>query len=186
MLATLRSDFLNELFQHKGLWDIAKLGVELRVMNREELQEAIQQPLFAACRGSAPGEQPDERYCHKRFDPALLETLAQDAGQEAAFLPLLQLTLQVLWSKGSLKRSQYSDLSDAIQRRAELVFQYEDFGASLPRRNARQGTRRPSWRFSWTWWTCLWTTTPGGMCAAAGPSSTWSAHLPSAKTWSTI
>ncbi|HLE13767.1 MAG TPA: hypothetical protein VI776_03390, partial [Anaerolineales bacterium] len=75
----------------------------------------------------------------KRFDPALLETLAQDTGQEAAYLPLLQLTLQELWSKGSLKRSQYSDLTDAIQRRAELVFQDEDYSASLPEKERPPG-----------------------------------------------
>jgi hypothetical protein len=89
------------------------------------------QPLFAACRGGALGERPDERYCQKRFEPALLDALARDAGQEAATLPLLQLTLQELWSKGSLKRSQYASLTDAIQRRAELVIQYEDYGQAV-------------------------------------------------------
>lgn len=133
VLATLRSDFLDELFKYKRLWDIAvKSGVELRAMSQEDLKEAIQQPLEAACRGAAPQFKPDERYCGKRFELALLDKLALDASQEDTYLPLLQVTAREVWNQGSLKLENYSNLTDAIRNRAELVYRYADSNRSRP------------------------------------------------------
>lgn len=124
VLATLRSDFLRELFEHPKLWEFAKQGVELRAMSPEELKTAIQKPLWAA--------QTDAAYQGKRFDPALLDQLAEDTSKEAAFLPLLQTTLQELWNKGALTLGNYLGLDYAIRRRAETVLQFEDYNASNP------------------------------------------------------
>lgn len=132
IIATMRSDFLDELFDYKELWDIAKWGMELRAMGQEELKEAIQQPVFAACQGEEGGKKPDERYCQKRFDSALLERLAEDASQDPSYLPLLQVSLQEIWNKGNLKLGEYSSLTDAIQQRAEMVYHYEDYQVGNP------------------------------------------------------
>lgn len=128
-IATIRSDFLDELFEYKELWDIAKWGMELRAMGHEELKEAIQQPVYAACKGEGNGKKHDERYCQKRFEPALLERLVGDASQDPSYLPLLQVTLQEIWNKGYLRLGEYSSLTDAIQQRAEIVYHYEDYQA---------------------------------------------------------
>ncbi|NJM41934.1 MAG: hypothetical protein HC853_14850 [Anaerolineae bacterium] len=53
VLATVRSDFLDELFQHKALYDIAKQGLDLRAMTMDELKVAIQAPLSQAVPGNA-------------------------------------------------------------------------------------------------------------------------------------
>jgi WD40 repeat protein/energy-coupling factor transporter ATP-binding protein EcfA2 len=133
IIVTLRSDFLEKLFNHQELWDIAKQGVELRSMSQEELKEAIQQPLQAACRGAGIGSnKPDERYCQKRFEASLLERLAEDAYPDATYLPLLQVTLRELWNGGNLTIGKYSSLTDAIRRRAEAVFGYEDYEVGQP------------------------------------------------------
>ena len=73
------------------LYDIAKRGIDLRAMSVDELREAIQQPLRAAY--------PDK---DKRFQAELVERLAHDAAEDAAYLPLLQVTLEEIWRKGTL------------------------------------------------------------------------------------
>ena len=128
-IATLRSDYLDELFDDKALWEAAiSGGVELRAMSVQELRGAIQKPLQAACEG----ETADERYCSKRFESSLVEKLAQDASANATYLPLLQITLQELWNGGSLKLSAYGDLTAAIRQRAEKVYAYVDYNSSQP------------------------------------------------------
>ncbi|MBV7326815.1 PQQ-binding-like beta-propeller repeat protein [Chloroflexi bacterium TSY] len=113
VIATLRIDYLPELFARKTLYDIAKQGIDLRAMNIDELKLAIQRPLQQAY---PKGE--------KRFEEALLEKLAGDAAEDAAYLPLLQVSLEDIWRRGSLQLSAYGELTDAIQQRAEEVYTY--------------------------------------------------------------
>ena len=55
------------------------------------MRETIQQPLRVAY--------PDK---DKRFQAELVERLAADAAEDAAYLPLLQVTLEEIWRKGML------------------------------------------------------------------------------------
>ncbi|MBI4673663.1 MAG: PQQ-binding-like beta-propeller repeat protein [Chloroflexi bacterium] len=121
ILATLRADYLPELFNHPALYEIAKRGVDLRAMSVTELRDAIQQPL----RAQYP--QGD-----KRFEPELVEQLAQDAAPDAAYLPLLQVTLAEIWRKGALTRGAYTNLADALEQRADQVLQFRDYDAANP------------------------------------------------------
>jgi hypothetical protein len=125
-IATMRSDYLNELFELKSLWDLARDGIELRAMGLQELKEAIQQPLL-----NRAGE--DERYQNKKIEPGLVEKLAQEASEEATYLPLLQVTLEELWRTGRLKLENYHGLTPAISQRADKVHQFNDFNDPNPR-----------------------------------------------------
>jgi formylglycine-generating enzyme required for sulfatase activity len=122
-IATLRSDYLSELFALTALYDIAKRGLDLRVMSVDELREALQQPLRAMY--------PDGV---KRFQPELADRLAQDAHEDAAYLPLLQVTLEEIWRKGSLTLGSYTNLADAIEQSADRVLDYQDYDAAQPDR----------------------------------------------------
>ncbi|MGI8586403.1 MAG: eIF2A-related protein [Chloroflexia bacterium] len=113
VLATMRSDYLADLFEVRGLYDIAKRGTDLRAMTADELKEAIQRPLQAA---HPTGD--------KRWEPALVDKLARDASADAAYLPLLQVTLEEIWAGGSLTLDRYGTLTDAIKERAEAVYAY--------------------------------------------------------------
>ncbi len=126
VFATLRADYLDELFEVESLWQLAKReGLELRAMSEGELKDAIQRPLQML-------SEKDPRYQGKRFEPALVDRLAQDAGGEAAYLPLLQVTLQELWRGGSLKLERYTSLTASISDWAEKVYAYQDFEARHP------------------------------------------------------
>lgn len=119
VIATMRSDYLPELFQQTALYDQAKAGIDLRVMSPTELQVAIQRPLQLLLQRL--GRPPDA----KCFEEALLERLALDASGDAAYLPLLQVTLEDLWARGSLKLSAY-DISDAYSSLARAIRQRAD------------------------------------------------------------
>ena len=121
VIATVRADYLPELFALPALYDIAKRGIDLRVMSVDELREAIQQPLRAAY--------PEN---NKRFQAELVERLAQDAAEDAAYLPLLQVTLEEIWRKGTLTVGSYTNLADAIKQRADKVLAYQDYDAAQP------------------------------------------------------
>ncbi|MEK6753920.1 MAG: ATP-binding protein [Chloroflexota bacterium] len=121
VIATLRSDYLGEMFGVKWLWDIAKQGIELREMRKQELKDAIIRPLQA--------KYPDGR---KRFEIELVEKLADDTSGSVTYLPLLQVTLEQLWNKGQLKLSAYNSLTDAIKERADAVLAYQDFDKANP------------------------------------------------------
>ena len=121
IIATVRADYLPELFALHELYDIAKRGIDLRTMSIDELREAIQQPLRATY--------PDK---DKRFQAELVERLAQDAAEEAAYLPLLQVTLEEIWRKGTLAVGSYTNLADAIKQRADKVLAYQDYDAAQP------------------------------------------------------
>jgi len=121
IIATVRADYLPELFALPTLYDIAKRGIDLRVMSVDELREVIQQPLRATY--------PDN---NKRFRAELVERLAQDAAEDAAYLPLLQVTLEEIWRKGTLTVGSYTNLADAIKQRADKVLAYQDYDAAQP------------------------------------------------------
>ncbi|HLE14415.1 MAG TPA: hypothetical protein VI776_06685, partial [Anaerolineales bacterium] len=126
LLATLRSDYLDELFNHPALWQIAvQQGVELRAMSVTELRSAILGPLEARA-------QTDERFQRARFEPGLLAELAEEAAAEPSYLPLLQVSLQELWAGGSLKLERYHGLAQAIEQRAEKVYASRDYDQPVP------------------------------------------------------
>lgn len=116
LIITLRSDYLPKLFEYQPLYEKCKQGLEVRVMTEEELREAIQRPIQQSY--------PDGS---KQIEEALLESLAQDSTVSAAYLPLLQVTLEDLWKRGSLTQSAYGTLTDAIRRRAEEVYHFVDY-----------------------------------------------------------
>jgi hypothetical protein len=126
ILATLRSDYLDELFNHPVLWQAAvQRGIELRAMSLEELRLAILSPLEARA-------QQNKRFLPVRFEPGLLRQLAEDAAADTAYLPLLQVALQELWAGGSLKLERYQGLAQAIQQRAEKVYAFHDHDRPVP------------------------------------------------------
>jgi Cdc6-like AAA superfamily ATPase len=61
LVATVRADYLPELFQRKALYAQVKDGIELRAMTEDELKQAIQRPL-----------QQHPKAEGKRFEQALL------------------------------------------------------------------------------------------------------------------
>lgn len=131
IIATMRADYLPELFKHPAVYDIAKQGLDLRAMRAEELRVAIQQPLVASEFGK-----------EHHFEPSLVDALAADAARDAAYLPLLQVTLEEIWRKGSLKRGAYSNLTDAIQNRANQVYAFVDFEKVNPEQPRREGEQK--------------------------------------------
>jgi WD40 repeat protein len=122
IIATMRADYLPELFEQKVLYDIAKQGIELRAMDEPELQEAIRRPLRVLL------QQLGRPIAEKRFEDALVARLARETAEDAAYLPLLQVTLEDLWAGGQLMLSAYdqpeaySSLVQAVRRRAEHVY----------------------------------------------------------------
>ncbi len=110
IIGTLRSDFLGELADYPALESAFREQLLVRVMDGTELKAAIQRPI-------------QEAHPQKRIEPALLERLTTDAAGDAAYLPLLQVTLEDLWQRGSLTLSAYGTLTDAIRERAEVVYQ---------------------------------------------------------------
>lgn len=128
-LATLRSDYLGELFPYRELYAIAKQGIELREMAEDELCDSIERPLHAMA-------ERDPRYRGKSWEPGLVRELAAQASLNAAYLPLLQINLQELWRAGQLTLAGYremgSTLTSAIKHRAATVMEFEDYDHSRP------------------------------------------------------
>lgn len=114
IIATMRSDFLPQLVADSRFEAIEQRKVVIRAMSADELHEAIQRPIHV-------------RHPNKRLEPALLAQLAKDAAADAAYLPLLQVTLEDLWRGGELRLSHYPGLTDAIQHRADVVYTYRDY-----------------------------------------------------------
>lgn len=114
VIITLRSDFLPDLFRHSILYDNAKQGIDLRAMNVNELCAAIERPLQHA-------------HSTKRFEKTLLNRLAADAAEDAAYLPLLQVTLEDIFRQGNLTVGTYHSLIDALRERADAVQDYLDY-----------------------------------------------------------
>lgn len=130
-IATLRSDYLDQLFEIKPLYDLHKGGLDLRVMTVDQIKEAIQKPLWQRFPN---GE--------KRFEATLLNRLAEEAGASATLLPLLQVTLEEIWKRGALTNGAYVNLADAIRVRADQVLRFHDYDASRPQqpRSAEERT----------------------------------------------
>ena len=138
IIATMRSDYLDELFKQQSLWQRAiQDGIDLRAMTVPELKETIQKPLQVACQMGDPGNE----YCGKRFESALVDRLAVDASEDATYLPLLQITLQELWNAGRLKLGMYTDLTAAIRQRAEKVYEFSDYDLNQPHDKRSAGDR---------------------------------------------
>lgn len=136
IIATMRADYLPELFQHQALYDQAKQGLDLRAMSESEMTEAIPRPLYHLLEQKQGGIGP------KRFEAALMARLTGDAAGDAALLPLLQVTLEDLWTRGRLMLSAYGSLTDAIRQRAEQVYTYADHAGAraTPRSPDAQAT----------------------------------------------
>jgi len=113
IIATMRSDFLPQLVADTRFEAYERRKVVVRAMTVNELTEAIQRPI-------------QRLHPAKRIEPALLARLAHDAASDAAYLPLLQVTLEDLWRGGDLRLGAYHGLATAIQRRADTVYQYRD------------------------------------------------------------
>ncbi|MFZ4657594.1 MAG: effector-associated domain EAD1-containing protein [Caldilineaceae bacterium] len=130
-IVTLRSDYLDQLFEIKPLYDLHKGGLDLRVMTVDQIKEAIQKPLWQRFPN---GE--------KRFEATLLNRLAEEAGASATLLPLLQVTLEEIWKRGALTNGAYVNLADAIRARADQVLRFHDYDASRPQqpRSAEERT----------------------------------------------
>jgi WD40 repeat protein len=120
ILITLRVDYLDELFAIQPLWAIAKASVELRTMSAADLRNAIQKPLQV-------------NHPQKRFTPELLDCLVQEASEDAALLPLLQVTLAELWKTGRLVLSNYHNLTNAIRQHADTVYDFRDYDKADPK-----------------------------------------------------
>lgn len=131
VIATMRADYLPDLFAHQALYDIAKAGIDLRVMTEEQLRAAIQRPLQAS-----------HPVAGKRFQDALLNKLAEDAAEDAAYLPLLQVSLEDLWRTGILTVDRYGNLTDAIRKRADEIYAYkrDAQGSTQPRPREEQAS----------------------------------------------
>ncbi|GEM_PF-2256268 len=114
IIATMRSDFLVHIVADARFDAMERNKVVLRAMSTPELAGAIEKPIQI-------------RHPEKRFEPALVQQLAADAAIDAAYLPLLQVTLEDLWRGGVLRLSAYRGLADAIQRRADAVYTYRDY-----------------------------------------------------------
>jgi|GEM_PF-1283760 len=112
VIATMRADYLPDLFEYEAIYEIAKNGIDLRAMTEEQLQLAIQRPVQVF--------HPNIR---KRFQEALLNRLAEDAAEDSAYLPLLQVTLEDLWRTGILTIDYYENLINAIRKNADQIFE---------------------------------------------------------------
>jgi WD40 repeat protein/ABC-type dipeptide/oligopeptide/nickel transport system ATPase component len=114
IIATMRSDFLPQLVADPRFEAVEQRKVVVRAMTEDELQDAIQRPIRV-------------RHPDRQIEPALVKQLASDAASDAAYLPLLQVTLEDLWRGGELRRGTYHGLADAIQRRADAVYTFRDY-----------------------------------------------------------
>jgi WD40 repeat protein len=114
IIATMRSDFLPHLVTEARFDAYERRKVVLRAMKPDELCDAIQRPIQV-------------RHPAKKFETALVKRLAQDAAADAAYLPLLQVTLEDLWRGGDLRLSAYHGMANAIQRRADTVYTFRDY-----------------------------------------------------------
>ena len=120
------------------------------------MRAAIQQPLRAAY---PEGD--------KRFQSELVERLAQDAAEDAAYLPLLQVTLEEIWRKGTLTIGSYTNLTDAIKQRADKVLAYQDYNDAQPDQPRTPDEQAAILNCASIWSTSRWTMKRGGTCAAA-------------------
>jgi WD40 repeat protein len=132
IIATLRTDYLPELIR----WDdqnfpddprlsrqaeSSDYAIRLGRMSIEEVRTAIQKPLSAKI-----AENPDD-YRGIEWEPQLIEQLAREAAANETYLPLLQVTMEALWSGGELVSARFTSLAVAIQQRADDVLRFVDY-----------------------------------------------------------
>jgi WD40 repeat protein len=149
IVATMRSDYLGDLFARRALYDAAtKEGIALRQLDEADLRTAIVQPLHAC-------QREDPRYAHKAWEPGLVARLARQAAPSATYLPLLQLTLTELWRRGRLTLAAYDEdrpgglggnLASAVEARAAAVLEYVDYDRAPPTEPRPLADQRASWR----------------------------------------
>src|SRR5439155_14960700 len=122
VITTLRADYLSALFDASALLERFKQdGIELRAMSPDELARAIRQPLQAQARLEGKD---------KRLDPALVERLVDDVGDDPSLLPLLQVTLRALWDEPPhrLVLERYRSLTHSLEQQANHVFERDGRG----------------------------------------------------------
>jgi len=114
VVLTMRSDFLGRCAPFPRLNDLLTAHLEqVGPMQEHELREAIEQPAF-----KVGGE----------LEPGLAERLLADATGQAGALPLLQFTLDELWTKRrgrKLTRADYDamgGISGALEHRANAIY----------------------------------------------------------------
>ena len=126
VIATLRADYLSALFDAPVLLEHFKQnGIELRAMSADELARAIRQPLLS--QSKLDGHE-------KRLDPALVERLVGDVGDDLSLLPLLQVTLRALWDEPPhrLIVERYHSLADTLEQQANQVLEQDARGRDRP------------------------------------------------------
>ncbi|MGP3957133.1 nSTAND1 domain-containing NTPase [Nonomuraea sp. 3N208] len=116
VLLTLRADFLEAGLSHPALGSALSRAVyALTPMHREQLKEVIERPLEGI---PAVG-----------YDPMLVETILDDAGNQQGALPLLGFVLEKLWQKrsqGQISFAAYGELGGvrgALAKEAERIWQ---------------------------------------------------------------
>ena len=123
VLAAVRLDYLHdvETFPVVGeLLENEHPPIHLRPLTADELRAAIRRPLEIQNR--ALGEE-------KRWQPELLQRLVEDV-RDPTELPLLQVTLDAIWSTGRLTLDRYRSLTDTLQDYANTTV---DHNAGSPR-----------------------------------------------------
>ena len=94
ILATLRSDFLGDLFRYRDLYELASRVSTCARWSEEELKESIELPLRIKAEHRA-------RIGERRGSLVLAGARAR-AAEDATYLPLLQTSLEELWRSGHL------------------------------------------------------------------------------------
>jgi len=85
VIVALRADFYGHLLRHQLLVDWLKVGqVNVPLMGPTELEEAVEEPA---------------RKIGLRFEPGLVETIVEEAGEAGHPLPLLESALTQLWER---------------------------------------------------------------------------------------
>ncbi len=114
LVLTLRADFYGHLLRYRPLVEWLKIGqVNVPPMGPEELRAAVEEPALRL---------------GLSFEPGLVETIVEEAGQAEYPLPLLESALTQLWEKredGTLTHAAYQAVgrvAGAIGRWAEDTY----------------------------------------------------------------
>ena len=111
VVLTLRADFYGHLLRYRPLVDWLKIGqINVPPMGPEELRAAVEEPALRL---------------GLHFEPGLVETIAEEAGEAEHPLPLLESALAQLWEKredGLLTHTAYQ----AVGRVAGAIGQWAE------------------------------------------------------------
>lgn len=115
LIVTVRADYLPAFYDHEGMFELVnRQSVYLHAMLADDLERAIQKPIQ---------QQNEELGGGKRWEQVLVRKLAKDAAQDAAYLPLLQATLDSIWRREQrLTLDRYTTLTDAFQVHANMTY----------------------------------------------------------------